>query len=461
MAETTTELPNIVEITDVGPCRKKIKIEIPAATVQENLGSALDTLLMRAELPGFRPGHAPKRLIEKKFGTMIRKQAKDELVGAAFNKVVQEHKLRLVGDPLAEDLATIEPIMGKPLIFEIDVEVVPEFELPATEGLDIKKPQLEVTEEMVGKEVDKICLTEGSLEERPTPEPGDYVTGHAKLSDSNDTAKVFFESDGIVVQLPAADGGGKGMIVGLMVDDLATQIGTVKVGEKVTVKTKGPENHENEAIRGVDLLIEYVPSRADRIIPAKLEDLAARVGFTNADGMRDAVRNRLRQRVIIDQQSAMRGQVMKHLIEKTEMPLPERLTSDQAGRTLQRHRMELMYRGFGPMQVEERIAQLRRQSSAEAMVYLKSMFIMEQASEKLGVRVTEQEVGGRITQLAHERNVKPNDMRDELVKTKQINTLYMQIREHKTLDAIIAKSKVTEIPVEEFNKLMTDANKAE
>ncbi len=461
MAETTTELPNIVEITDVGPCRKKIKIEIPAATVQENLGTALDTLLMRAELPGFRPGHAPKRLIEKKFGTMIRKQAKDELVGAAFNKVVQDHKLRLVGDPQAEDLATVEPVMGKPLIFEIDIEVVPEFELPATEGLDIKKPQLDVTEDMVSKEVDKICLTEGSLEERPTPEPGDYVTGHAKLSDSKDTTKVFFESDGIVVQLPTVDGGGKGMIVGLMVDDLATQIGTVKVGEKVTVKTKGPENHENEALRGVDLLIDYVPSRADRIIPAKVEDLAARVGFPNADGMRDAVRNRLRQRVAVDQQSAMRGQVMKHLIEKTEMPLPERLTSEQAGRNLQRHRMELMYRGFGPMQVEERIAQLRRQSSAEAMVYLKSMFIMEQASEKLGVRVSNEEVGGRITQLAHERSVKPNDMRDELVKTKQINTLVMQIREHKTLDAIIAKSKVTEIPVEEFNKLMTDSNKAD
>lgn len=460
MAETTTELPNIVEITDVGPCRKKIKIEIPAATVQDNLGTALDALLMRAELPGFRPGHAPKRLIEKKFGTMIRKQAKEELVGAAFNKAVQEHKLRLVGDPLAEDLATVEPVIGKPLIFEIDIEVVPDFELPATEGLDIKKPSLEVTEEMVTKEIDKICLTEGTLEERPTPEPGDYVTGHAKLADSADLTKVFFESEGIVVQLPTAEGGGKGMIVGMMVDDLATQIGTVKVGEKVTVKTKGPENHENEALRGVDLLIEYVPSRADRIIPAKLDDLAARVGFPNGDGMKDAVRNRLRQRVAIDQQSAMRGQVMKHLIEKTEMPLPERLTSDQAGRNLQRHRMELMYRGFGPMQVEERLAQLRRQSSAEAMVYLKSMFIMEQASEKLGVRVTEQEVSGRINQMAHERSVKPNDLRDELVKTKQINTLVMQIREHKTLDAIIAKSKVTEIPVEEFNKLMTDANKA-
>ncbi len=457
---TATERPNKVEIIDAGPCRKKIKIEIPAETVEENLGSTLDTLLLQAELPGFRPGRAPKRLVEKKFGASIRKQAKEELVGAAFNKAVTDNKLKLVGSPLAEDLAKVEPEAGKPLIFEVDIEVVPEFTLPAIEGLDIKKPLLDVTEEMVTKEVDKICLTEGSLEEKAAPGAGDYVTGHARLTNAADTSKVFFESDGIVVQLPTTDSNGKGMIVGLMVDDLAKQMGTVKLGDKCTVKTKGPENHENEALRGVDLVIEYTPSRADAIIPAKLDDLAAKVGFPNGDAFKDAVRNRLKQRVAVDQQSAMRGQVMKHLIEGTEMGLPERLTSEQAGRNLQRHRMELMYRGFGPMQVEERIAQLRRQSSAEAIVSLKSLFIIESASEKLGVKVTEAEVGGRISQMAYERGMRPEALRDELIKGNQVSTLFLQIREHKTLDAIIAKSKVTEIPAEDFNKLMTESNKA-
>jgi len=156
----------------------------------------------------------------------------------------------------------------------------------------------------------------------------------------------------------------------------------------------------------------------------------------------------------------MRGQAMKHLIEKTEMPLPERLTSDQAGRNLQRHRMELMYRGFGPMQVEERVAQLRRQSSAEAIVSLKSMFIIEQAAEKLGVKVTDQEVMGRITQMARERGVKPEQLRDELVASNQVNSLFMQVREHKTLDAILAKASITEVSVEEFNKAMTESAQA-
>ncbi|MGE4198840.1 MAG: trigger factor family protein, partial [Phycisphaerales bacterium] len=64
-----TDRPNKVNVTDVGPCLKKISIEIPAETVKEQLGTSLDTLLVEAELPGFRKGRAPKRLIEKRFGT--------------------------------------------------------------------------------------------------------------------------------------------------------------------------------------------------------------------------------------------------------------------------------------------------------------------------------------------------------------------------------------------------------
>jgi len=456
---TDTKSPNKVQVSDSGPCRKKIRIEIPADVVEQNLGSTLDGLLAQAELPGFRPGRAPKRLVEKKFGSMIRKQAKETLVGEAFNAAVTEHKLRLVGSPLAEDLAKVEPEAGKPLIFEVDVEVVPEFTLPALEGITVKKPLLDVTDEMVNKEVDKICLTEGTLEERETPAEGDYLTGHAKLL-TKGHEKPHFDSDGIVVQLPPTSAEGKGMIVGIVVDDLAKQMGSVKVGNKITIETKGPENHENELLRNADVTIEYTPARVDRIIAAKVEDLAARVGFADAAAFTNAVRERLSQRVQIDQSAAMRGQAMKHLIEKTEMPLPERLTSDQAGRNLQRHRMELMYRGFGPMQVEERVAQLRRQSSAEAIVSLKSMFIIEQAAEKLGVKVTDQEVMGRITQMARERGVKPEQLRDELVASNQVNSLFMQVREHKTLDAILAKASITEVSVEEFNKAMTESAQA-
>ena len=82
------EVSNKVKITDAGPCAKKIHIEIPAETVTEQLGLSVDTLLTEAALPGFRKGHAPRRLVERKFGSTIQKEAKNQLVGQAFNQAV-------------------------------------------------------------------------------------------------------------------------------------------------------------------------------------------------------------------------------------------------------------------------------------------------------------------------------------------------------------------------------------
>lgn len=459
MATATSERPNKVDVESLGPTRRKIKIEIPTETVDETLGTSLDTLLVEAELPGFRKGRAPKRLIEKRFGSVMKQQAKEQLVARAYQAAIEQTKLRVVGEPTSESLPKLELEAGKAFAFELEVEVVPEFELPSLDGVAVKKPLIPVTDDMVAKELEKLCIQEGSLEERPSAEPGDYLTGHAKMTGKDKDGKdtTFFESDGIVVQSPTTDKNGKGMIVGLVVDDLSKQLGSAKPGDTITVKAKGPDNHEREELRGVDLTITYTPSRCDRIIPAKPDELASRFGFDGETGIKDAMKQRLQQRVMVDQQSVMRQQVAKFLLDSVKMELPQRTTAAQAERTFQRRRMELMYRGVDPMKIEENIAELRRQSAAAAVGELKMFFILDKAAEQLGIKVTEQEINGRIAQMAMERNDRPENLRQQLIKNNQVGAVYSQIREHKTMDAILAKASVTEVSAEEFKKELNPA----
>jgi trigger factor len=447
-----TDRPNKVEISDAGPSRKKLKIEVPAETVEETLGMSLDTLLVEAELPGFRRGRAPKRLIEKRFGSTIRGQAKDQLVASALGKAIEDNKLRVLGQPTSQTLGAVEVEAGKPLVFEVEVEVLPEFELPSLEGIVVRKPLFEVTDEMVGKELEKLTIQEGSLEEREAPEAGDYLTGHAKLEGGE--GKVYFDSDGIVVQAPPADRNGKGMIVGLHVEDFGKQLGLPKAGETRTIKTKGPENHENEELRGKDLTVTYKVSRIDRILPAKTQELCDRYGMENEDALKKAIRERLEARVLVEQQSVMRAQIGRKLIDQVKMDLPQRLTADQARRSLERRRLELMYRGVDPMKIEEQVAEMRAHSMGNAGRELKIFFILDKAAEQLGVRVSDQEVNGRIAQIALERNQRPEQLRQQLIQSNQVQGIAMQIREHKTMDAILAKAKVEEMSIEDFNKAM-------
>jgi trigger factor len=454
MATATTDRPNKVEVTDAGPSRKKLRIEVPAESVAESLGLSMDTLMAEAELPGFRRGHVPRRLVERKFGTAVRKQAKEQIIASAYSKAIEDHKLRVIANPSSDSLANLELVDGQPLVIELEVEVMPEFKLPSLDGIEIRKPTVEVTDDMVQKELDKLLVQEGRLEERSSAEPGDYLTGHAKILDAQ--GKSHFEQDGIVVQVPPITNNGKGMIVGLSVDDLAAQLGTPAPGQKSVIRTRGPENYEFEELRGEPMTIEYTPSRVDRIIPTTVEDALARFGMSDVEQLKTAIRARLNQRVQIEQISVMRAQITRYLIENTSMDLPERVTADQARRNLERRRLELMYRGMDPAKVEESVAELRSASAESAVRELKLFFILNAAAEDLKVNVTEAEVNGRIAQIAQERGERPDRLRNQLIASNQINGIAQQIREHKTIDFILSRAKISDMPAEEFNRLMRE-----
>jgi trigger factor len=327
---------------------------------------------------------------------------------------------------------------------------MPEFELPELEGLDVDKPVIEVTDEMVDKEVDKILINEGTLEELEKPAKGDYLTGHAVMVDAEGTE--HYNIEGAVIQIPTKEAGTKGMILGLLVDDLGKQVGLPKPGETVTVTTRGPEQDELEGVRGADLTITFRVDRADRIIPAKLDEIVTRFGFEIEDEFRNAVRTRMENRVQIEQMNVMHQQVANHLLANTEFELPERLTAGQAARILERKRVELMHQGLEPREVEQHIAELRTASTSAAQRELKLFFVLNAVAEKFAVTVNEGEVNGRIAQLAASHQQRPEALRQELIRTNRIGTVVQQIREHKAMAAVLDKAKITEISADDFNK---------
>jgi trigger factor len=453
MAESATaERPNKVTISDLGPARKKMVIEIPAETVSAQLQEQMDNVAATVSIPGFRPGRVPRSLIEKRFGNTVRQEAKGRLIGNAFQQAVKEHKLRVLGEPSVEAFEKIELTAGRPLACELEIEVVPEFELPELDGIAVKKPVMAVTDAMVEDELRKICINEGDLESREVPEPGDYLTGHGLMKGADGTE--FYNLQGAVIQIPQSDKGPKGMILGVLVEDFATQLGLPKPGETATIKTKGPESHEVEKIRGADLTITFKVDRADRIIAAPLADIVKRYGWPSEDKLREFVRNRLEQNVQVRQQVAMRQQVAKHLIEKTTLELPPRTAASQAQRILERQRLELMYRGVDPMKIEEHLAELRAASGARAVGELKMLFILSKISERFNVQVMTNEVDARVAQLAAENNRRPDQLKQELQQSGRLDGIAMQIREHKALDAVVARASITEVPAEEYDKLV-------
>jgi len=446
------EAPAPVQIEDVGPCRKKLTFEIPADRVSQAVQDKFGGLAGQVALPGFRPGKAPRSLVEKRFGAAIRDEAKQELVTEVYQACVQEHELRVLGDPEGGDELKDADMSGKqPLKFSVEVEVAPDFELPKLEGMEVLKPLFEVTDEMVERELKQLQNNEGDLEGREKAEKSDYCLGHGKLMHKDETV---LDIEGAVIQVPPAEKKGEGMILGVVVSDFGKQIGEPAKGDTLTVKTKGPENHETESIRGKDIVIEFRVDEVYRIVPATTEALVAKYGFESEEQLRETIMLKLNQRVMIEQSQAMRQQVAKHLIDSVEVELPESITARQAERNLERQRMEMMHRGVPVEKIEEHIAEMRSSSSEVAGRELKLFFILDKVATHEDVTINENEVYGRIAQMAASNNQRPEELRNELVRTGRINGVAQQIREHKALDAVLAKANVKEVSMDDFRKAM-------
>lgn len=453
-----TDIDHKVTIEDIGPSRKRLKFTVPGKAVAQQVESSMDMLVSQAELPGFRPGRAPRRLVEKRFGSGVRDEAKNQIVSSVYSKAVEQHKLAVVGDAEGnEELSKLELAPGKDMSFYLDVEVMPEFTLPALDGIEVIKPLIEPTKEQVDEQISRLAINEGTLESQDKASAGDYCIGHGIMKDAA-SGKTLVDINGAVIQIPPADKQGKGAILGVLVDDFSKQAGQPQAGDTVTVKTKGPDNHENEDVRGKDLLIEFKVTRVERIIPMSTDALVTKYGFESEQALRDSVQMRLSQRALVEQRVAMQQQVAKFLTDNVAMTLPERLTARQSERNLARARMDLMYRGLDETQIEERMAQLRRASGEQAGRDLKLTFILSKAADDMKIGVTQEEVMGRIHQIAMERNVRAEDVYKQLAQRNQLGYLAGQIREHKALDQILSKAKITEMPLADFNKKFAEKN---
>src|SRR4051812_1188488 len=137
-AEAKPKLALDVQIEDVGPCKKHVKVAIPRSDVERQFKDSLGEMTKEAHVPGFRPGHAPKGLVEKRFRKEMANQVKSALLMASLEQLDEDYKLNPISQPNL-DVAAIELPDDGPMKYEIEVEVRPDFPLPAYKALTVKR----------------------------------------------------------------------------------------------------------------------------------------------------------------------------------------------------------------------------------------------------------------------------------------------------------------------------------
>ncbi len=214
-------------VEEIAPCRKKVTVTVPADRVKSEFDAQFGEINEKISLPGFRPGKAPRKLLESKFGPHVRDEVKGKLVEAGFKQAVEEKKVTPLGRPtLAENEVVVDP--AKAFEFAFEVTTRPEFELPTWKGLEVKAPLVEVTDADVESGVDTLRMQQGTLE--ATTEP--LVLGDVALVDWQvlvDGVEAHRE-EGAYYRL------GRGVLEGVLLEGADAALAGGKAGTTVTVR---------------------------------------------------------------------------------------------------------------------------------------------------------------------------------------------------------------------------------
>lgn len=427
-----------VEVEDAGPAAKKVRVTVPRDRIAAYTEQTMGGIRADAVLPGFRKGKAPKHIIEKRFGKALKDQVQQDLLRESYQHAVAKNELTPLGEPEFDDPESVKLPDEGDLVYSFTVEVQPDFALPSMDGLTVRKPKIQIKDEHVQQALQNLREQQGSLapvEDRGVEEK-DYLIADVEVKSGDES--IAHQHDAQLIARP-------GRIAGIEIQDFAQRVKGMSAGEERTLDVQVPENHPSEKIAGKQVQIVLKLKDIKALQPVEIDPpFLESLGFADEAELLEALREQMVERVDADVQNAMRRQVQEHLVSKTEINLPARLSARQVDRVVNRRAMNLLTRGMPREQVQASLEQIKQGADAEAARELKLFFILGRIADERKIEVDEGELNGQVAMLAMNQGQRPEMLRQRMEKDGSLANLYVQLREQKALDALIAEATIEE-----------------
>ncbi len=440
------------ELKDVGVLRKEAQITVPAKVIADHMEHNYSELMHDAQVPGFRKGRAPRRLVEKRFGADVRESLTTSIVGQSFFAAVENAEIETLGDPrfhittdtgvqlmeFDEALQHLKLPETGDFSYTCEVEIKPTFDLPKLKGIKIKAPEIKITDDMIDEQILRQRKNRGRFEP---------VDGAAETDDQV-IADIMLTVDGEEIRKEENESVGvrPTQIGGIPVTDLGEVLSGKKVGDTCTAKCKIPPDFERADLRGKDGEFELDVHEIKRLAPEPMENFLAGFGFDNEKEAREETAAQMEAQLDQYTDRAKKAQVEQYLLENTKLDLPEEFSGRQTDRAVLRKVVELQQMGMPISDVEARIDELRTSASEEVANELRLGFILEKVAEELGVNVNDEEVNTEIARMAQLYNRRFDRVRDDLQSRGLLKQLVEQIRHNKCIAQLLTDAEIDTTP---------------
>ena len=430
-----------VTITDLSPCKKQLRIEIDAETVNAKFDVVAKDFRRHAHLPGFRPGKAPLANVMRSYGEKIGEEAKRTLMSDSYAKALKENELRPVIMPEVEELQFGH---GKPFQYLATLEVTPAFEMPEYIGIEVEKERRSVNDADIAKALDTLREQRVSYADmdRPAVEDDFIVVNFTGTIDDKPITDLIKVARGLTEQKNFWLHKTQNPLIPGTVEAL---IGSSK-GDKKTVTVTIPDDFVYEEIVGKEAKYEIeVVQVKEKSLPELDDKFAKGFGAESMDKLREGVESDLKNELEYSKKKSIRNQCVDKLLGAVNCDLPETIVNEATRAAVHNIVQQNHQRGVGKEIIEENKDKIYANAKTDAEVRVKANYILSKIAEKEGIKVTDQELSRQVAAMAAQQKIKPQKLAQQLKDNGTIYQVQEEIMNAKVIDLLEEKAKVTEI----------------
>ncbi|TFD45575.1 trigger factor [Cryobacterium sp. TMT1-2-1] len=438
----TQESPHVKSTVEkLSPTRAKLTITVTPEELKPSITHAYGHIAEGINIPGFRKGKVPPAIIDQRVGKSgVLEHAVNESLDGFYRKVVEEHKLRPLGRPEADivEWPSDKDFSGD-LLLAIEVDVRPEIELPDYKGLTLTVDAVEVSDDEVTEELDKLRSRFGTLVtvERPA-KTGDF-------------AQIDLVATINGVEVDTASGISYEVGSGDLIEGIDEALDSLSAGETTTFNSKlMGGDHEGETAE----IVVTVSAVKERELPPVDDDFAQISSeFDTVAELTESLKVQVERSKAFGQGNQAREKLIEQLLESVEVPIPAAIIEDEVNRHLE---------GESRLEDDEHRAEV----TASSEKTFRQQILLDTIAEAEKVQVSQDELTQYLIQGASQYGMDPSEFVQALSSNGQIPSMVAEVARNKALAIALGKATVVDsngkaVDLSEFSAVEDDDTAAD
>ncbi|MGB3933841.1 MAG: trigger factor [bacterium] len=425
-----------VKVEKLEKNRVSLEVELGADQVDKALDQAYRRVVKKVNIPGFRKGRVPRKILEMRLGKgVLYEEAVEILLPEAYAKAVEEASLEPIDQPQIEDIQIEE---GSPFRFSATVEVKPEVKLGQYKGLPVERKKAEVSEEEVDNFLEN--LRERTATWRVVEE-----------GEAEDGDLVIIDFTGYVDGEPLQGGKGENHSLvlgsGSFIPGFEEQLVGAKSGEERKIQVTFPEDYHNQELAGVDAEFNVQVKEIKRKELAALDDEFAKdvSEFATLEELKEDIRKKLLEAAENKAESEFREELVKTAAANAEVEIPEVMVKRRVENMINDLEHRLQQQGLSLDVylniIDKTLENLREEFEEAARESVKIDLVLEAIAKAEGIETKEEEIEAELDTMVAgfaEEEDKLRELKERLRESGHVDLIADNLIRRKTIDLLAA-----------------------